>query len=61
MSNSILTISFFLNSIKFVSCNVLGITVISNAFGKIFEIVKDTPLIEIEPYSTIYFLYFFDN
>ena len=49
MSNSIFTILFFFKFIKLVSLRVCGIILISKEFFLIEEIVKETPLMEIEP------------
>ena len=49
------TLTFFFNFIKLVNFNVCGIIFISNPFFLIFEIVKDTPLIAMEPFSIKYF------
>ena len=56
MSNSIFTKSPFFNLIRLVSFKVWGITVTWKPPLVNLDIVKDTPLIEIEPFSTIYFL-----
>ena len=46
----------FFKLIKFVNFNVWGITHISKEFFLIFEIVSDTPLINIDAFSTNCFL-----
>ncbi len=61
MSNSTFTLSFFFNLIKLVSFKVCGIIVISKLFILNLDMVNETPLIEIEPFSTTSFLNFFSN
>ena len=43
----------FFKFIRLVSFKVWGIIVISKLFFLTFETVKDTPLIDIEPFSTM--------
>ena len=52
ISNSTFTISFTLRFFKLVSFNVWGIIFKTKLLLKIFEIVKETPLIEIEAFSS---------
>ena len=51
ISNSTLTTSFFFRSFKLVNLRVWGITVISKDLLNTFEIVNDTPFIDIEAFS----------
>ena len=58
ISNSTLTISFTFNFLRFVSFKVCGMIFRLKNVLEILEIVRDTPLIEIDAFSTKYFLSF---
>ena len=58
-SNSIFTILFFFKYTKFVSLSVWGIIEIWKPPFIKFAIVKEIPSTVIDPFSIIYFLYFF--
>ena len=58
-SNSTLTRSLTLRKIKLVDFKVFGIIDTWKPSFKIFDTVKDTPLIVIDPFDTKNFLHFF--
>ena len=57
ISNSTFTVSFFLRFIRLVNFKVCGITFTSKELRKVLEIVRDTPLIATDAFSTKNLLY----